>query len=134
MKGEEGTMRVGDEYHIHITGPWDGPVRVIDVTPTSFSLITLKGHLEAGEIRFRFVPHPTRQDVLRFEILSWTRNRDAIVDFAYDEAKVVKIAQTGMWVHFCQRVAEESGGEIIDKIDVLTEEAPFRGEVIPREQ
>ncbi|MBA3534396.1 MAG: DUF1990 family protein [Ardenticatenales bacterium] len=133
IAGAEDSMQVGDEYYIHITGPWDGPVRVIDVAPTSFSLITLEGHFEAGEIRFRFIPHPTQPDALRFEILSWARSRDAVVDFAYDQAKVVKIAQTSMWVHFCERAVEESGGKLIDKIDVLTEEAPFRGEVIPRE-
>ncbi len=34
-------------------GPWDGPVLVVDQTPTSFRFATLKGHLEAGQIEFR---------------------------------------------------------------------------------
>ena len=46
-------MEVGDEYVVRMPGPWDGPVRVVEVTPTSFRLATLDGHLEAGQIEFR---------------------------------------------------------------------------------
>jgi hypothetical protein len=34
-KGEKDRMEVGDEFFIHITGPWNGPVRTIEVSPTS---------------------------------------------------------------------------------------------------
>lgn len=132
-KGVEGNMAVGDEYYIHILGPWDGPVRVFEVQPTLLGLVTLEGHMEAGEIQFRFLPHPTLPNALRFEIVSWARSRDMMVDIAYDKLKLARGAQTNMWTHVCQRVVEESGGELIDKIDILTEELPFRGEVIPRE-
>ncbi len=132
-KGVTQAMQVGDEYYIHIAGPWDGPVRVIDVQPTSFAFVTIEGHMEAGEIRFRLRPHPTRADALRFEILSWARSRDMLVDLAYDKLKIAKQAQTNMWVHFCKRVAEESGGELIGEVDVLTEEQSYHGEDIPIE-
>jgi hypothetical protein len=46
--GEPGEMRVGDEYVVRMPGPWDGPVRVVDRTPTSFRFATLQGHLEAS--------------------------------------------------------------------------------------
>ena len=131
VKGDPADMVVGDDYFIHIPGPWNGPVRVIDVTPTSFSLLTLEGHLEAGEIRLRFVPHPEIDDAIRFEILSWARSRNLLVDLAYDKLHLAQMAQTNMWVHFCQRVVEESGGERIGEIDVITERLPFEGEVIP---
>jgi hypothetical protein len=49
----EGPLTLGDEYVVRMPGPWDGPVRVIDQTPTSFRLATLAGHLEAGQIEFR---------------------------------------------------------------------------------
>lgn len=129
-KGEAGSMQVGDEYFIHILGPWDAPVRVIEVEPTHFSLVTLKPHFEAGQICFRTMEHPTDAGVLRFEIESWARSRDAQVAFAYEDAKVALKAQTGMWVWFCKRVGEVCGGEQIDEIDVLTEKAPYSGEFI----
>ncbi len=53
VHGERGGMAVGDEYVVRMPGPWDGPVRVIELTPASFRLATLDGHLEAGQIEFR---------------------------------------------------------------------------------
>src|SRR3954447_18186149 len=50
---ERDHLEVGDQFVVRMPGPWDGPVRVIDVTPTSFRLATLSGHLEAGQIEFR---------------------------------------------------------------------------------
>jgi hypothetical protein len=55
MVGEQGAMAVGDEYRVRMPGPWDGPVRVVALTSTSFRLATLAGHLEAGQIEFRAV-------------------------------------------------------------------------------
>ena len=52
VRGGEGGMRVGDEFVVRMAGPWDGPVRVVDVTDASFRLVTLAGHLEAGQIEF----------------------------------------------------------------------------------
>src|SRR5687768_13840778 len=51
--GEKSRMDVGDEYVVRMPGPWDGPVRVVARTPTSFRLATLESHLEAGQIEFR---------------------------------------------------------------------------------
>lgn len=132
-RGDAAKMQEGDEYYIHILGPWDGPVRVIDVGETHFTLITLKPHFEAGQICFRTMPSPTQPDGIRFEIESWARSRDAQVAFAYEDAKVAQKAQTGMWVWFCNQVGKACGGEQIGKIDVLTEKAPFRGEFIAYE-
>lgn len=130
-KGQPGQMQVGDEYLVHILGPWNGPVRVIDVQPTSFSLVTMEGHLEAGEIRFRLWEQPEPGIDLRFEITSWARSRDMLVDLAYDKMKVVKQGQTSIWSYFCEAVVDASGGELIGDIEILTEKSPFRGEVIP---
>ena len=40
LRGQQNTMRVGDEYVVRMAGPWDGPVRVVDKTPLSFRLAT----------------------------------------------------------------------------------------------
>jgi hypothetical protein len=132
-KGDEGKMEVGDEYFIHITGPWDGPVRVIEVSPTSFSFATLEGHLEAGEIIFEATPLPDHADAIRFEIRSWARSKDKVVDLAYDKLGMAKAAQESMWIHFCERAVEVTEGDLIGKIDVTTEKMPYKGEEILRE-
>src|ERR671920_616054 len=49
--GSEGAMAVGDEYVVRMPGPWDGPVRVVEVSADAFRLATLRSHLEAGQIR-----------------------------------------------------------------------------------
>src|SRR5919112_2493904 len=36
LHGAPGEMRTGDEYRVRMAGPWDGPVRVIERSPTSF--------------------------------------------------------------------------------------------------
>lgn len=119
--GEEGELAVGDEYHISIRSPWDGPVRVAEVTPTSFTLATLEGHMEAGQIRFQASEHPTQNGALRFRIESWARSADATVDWFYDKAGIAKAAQQAMWTFFCNSVADDCGGERLTDVQVLTE-------------
>lgn len=125
IKGADDDLRVGDEFFIRITGPWNAWVRTISVTDTSFTFVTLKGHLEAGEIHFEVMPHPTEPDCLRFQIQSWARSRDSIIGFFYSTLGVAQIAQTGMWVTFAERVAQASGGEAEAKVEVLTAAAPY---------
>ena len=131
VKGTSFDLKIGDEYDIAILGPWDGSVRVIDVKPLSFTFATLEGHPEAGEIRFEVSEHPVDTNAIRFEIMSWARSRDSVVHLAYYELGMGKEVQTNSWVTFCQRVAEYSGGTLMDDIDVITEERPYEGEVIP---
>jgi uncharacterized protein (UPF0548 family) len=124
--GEKDDMQVGDDYFIHIASPWNGPVRVIEVTPTSFSFITLVGHFEAGEIQFRLIDHPDDPSLLRFEIRSWSRSAGGLVNFFYDKLTIIKNAQTRMWVYFCQHVGEMSGGEVVGKVQVVTHRVPYQ--------
>jgi len=123
-QGTADAMRQGDEYHIRMSGPWNGSVCVADAGPLSFSFVTLDGHPEAGIIRFRFVPHPTDPNLIRFEIASWARSRDEVVDWTYTGLKVAQRVQTNMWVEFCERVAKASGGTPAGDIAVITEEQP----------
>jgi hypothetical protein len=76
LHGEPGRMRVGDEYRVRMAGPWDGPVRVVDRTPTSFRLVTLDGHLEAGQIRFSA---ESEDGLVAFQIESWARSAGPLV-------------------------------------------------------
>jgi hypothetical protein len=113
-------IKVGDEFDISILGPWDGRVRVTDVSPTSFEFITLEGHPEAGRIRFEAHYLDEQPGVLRFEIRSWARSRDGLVAFAYDTIGGGKLMQQATWVEFCQRVAAACGGQVLGQVVVET--------------
>jgi hypothetical protein len=115
--GGEGPLAVGDEFVVRMPGPWDGPVTVVDRTPTSFRFATLKGHLEAGQIEFR-----TRADgdAVRFEIESWARSGDRLAELLFDRVKLAKEMQLHMWTHFCERAAKLAGGRIRGGISIDT--------------
>jgi uncharacterized protein (UPF0548 family) len=121
LHGEPGRMRVGDEYRVRMAGPWDGPVRVAERTPNSFRLVTLDGHLEAGQIRFS--AHE-RGGLIVFEIESWARSANGFVHALYDRLRMAKEIQVHMWVSLLQRVAELAGGRVTGGIDIDTRRIP----------
>ncbi len=123
-KGDDDRWQIGDEFLVKITGPWNGPVRLAELQPTDFTFVTLEGHMEAGEIHFAVQDHPEREDALRFEISSWARSSNQITDFFYGALGISKFSQARMWTFFCDKVVEESGGERIGKIKVMTHRAP----------
>jgi hypothetical protein len=110
LHGEPGEMRTGDEYRVRMAGPWDGPVRVVERSPTSF-------RLEAGQIRFS-----ARQEdgLVVFEIESWARSSGPLVHLLYDRLRMAKEIQLHMWTSMLQRVAEVAGGRITGGIDIHT--------------
>jgi hypothetical protein len=116
-RGDEDEMRVSDEFLIRMPGPWDGPVRVVDTTPTSFRLATLRGHLEAGQIEFRA---RREGDALRFEIESSARPGDRLSHVLYNLVPVAKEIQLNLWVETCLRLAARSGGRLRGGVDVHT--------------
>ncbi|MDQ2793013.1 MAG: DUF1990 domain-containing protein [Bacteroidota bacterium] len=118
--GDDGPIKVGDEFHITILGPWNGSVRVTEVSATAFELITLEGHPEAGRIRFETHWLDESPDVLRFEIRSAARSRDGLVAFAYDTLGGGKLMQEATWTEFCRRVAQASGGQALHDVVVET--------------
>jgi hypothetical protein len=117
LRGEDGEMRVGDEYVVHMAGPWDGPVRVVERTPTCFRLVTLAGHLEAGQIRFS-----AREEngMVVFEIESWARSAGLVVHLLYDRLRMAKEVQLHMWTSMLQQVAAMAGGRVTGGIDIHT--------------
>ena len=107
VQGDKGSMTVGDEYVVRMPGPWDGPVRVVEVTPTSFRLATLTGHLEAGQIEFRAAREGDR---LAFTIESWARSGDRLSDLLYGHLRMAKEVQLHMWTSFLERVVDLAEG------------------------
>jgi hypothetical protein len=116
-RGADGALRQGDEFVVRMPGPWDGPVRVAHRDDTSFRLVTLTGHLEAGEIEFRAARDG---DELRFEIESWARAGDRLSDVLYNRLRLAKEIQLNMWSHFCVRTARLAGGRPQGGVTVRT--------------
>ena len=115
---EEGDrMEVGDEYVVRMPGPWDGPVRVVRRTPTSFRLATLAGHLEAGVIEFRA---RCEEDELVFEIESWARPGDRASHLLYNKLLLAKEIQLNLWTETCLGVVTNSGGTLKGGVRVHT--------------
>jgi uncharacterized protein (UPF0548 family) len=115
--GAPGELAVGDEFLIRMPGPWDGPVRVVDVTPTSFRLATLAGHLEAGQIDFRTF---RSAGVIVFAIESWARSGDRLADLFYSRLRMAKEVQFYMWTKVLERVVALAGGAMEGGVVVTT--------------
>jgi hypothetical protein len=116
-RGAEGRMAVDDEFVVRMPGPWDGPVRVVARTPTSFRLATLQGHLEAGEIEFRA---RCEGDELVFEIESWARPGDRFSHVLYNRLLLAKEIQLNLWTETCLGVVRNSGGRLTGGVRVHT--------------
>jgi hypothetical protein len=123
-RGGEGPLRTGDEFVVRMPGPWDGPVVVVDRTPTSFRFATLEGHLEAGQIEFRTAADG---DAVRFEIESWARSGDRLSGLLYDRVRLAKEMQLHMWTHFCERAAKLAKGRIRGGIHIDTRRVELSG-------
>ena len=117
VRGRPGEMRRNDEYVVRMPAPWDGPVRVVDATPTSFWLVTLAGHIEAGQIQFRA---GCRDGLLAFEIESWARNGDKLAVLLYDRMRMAKEVQLHMWTSVLERVAGMAGGRLAGGVAIET--------------
>jgi hypothetical protein len=115
--GDGGRMSPGDEYVVRMPGPWDGPVRVVDASMRSFRLMTLEGHLEAGQIEFRASGGGDR---IEFEIESWARSGDRLSDLLYDRLRMSKEIQLHMWTSFLERVIRLSGGTRDGGLRIIT--------------
>jgi uncharacterized protein DUF1990 len=112
-----GEMEVGDEYVVRMPGPWDGPVRVVHRTPTSFRFATLAGHLEAGQIEFRA---RCEESELVFEIESWARPGDRVSHLLYNKLLLAKEIQLNLWTETCLGVVRNSGGRLQGGVRVHT--------------
>jgi hypothetical protein len=115
--GEPWQTKVGDEFVIRMPGPWDGPVRVIEMTRTSFRLATLAGHLEAGQIEWRAFD---RDGGLTFQVESRSRPGDRFSELLHSRLPLAKEIQLHMWTSVVEHVAKESGGRLTGGVHVET--------------
>lgn len=118
--GTAGSMREGDRYVIQVFGPWNGAVEVIEVSPQSFRLATLEGHMESGVIEMRTADH---EDHISFTIESWARSHDRFLRTLYERLRFAYALQSEMWATALDRFTELVGGEPTGPICVVTERA-----------
>jgi hypothetical protein len=116
-RGPEWRMEVGDEFIVRMPGPWDGPVRAVEVTDTSFRFVTLARHLEAGQIEWRA---QDEDGLLVFQIESWARAGDKFSALLHDRLRMAKEVQLHMWTSVIEKVARRSEGRLCDGIDIET--------------
>jgi hypothetical protein len=115
--GGEGRMAAGDEFVVRMPGPWDGPVRVVDVAPGSFRFATCEGHLEAGQIEWHARDDG---DAVLFGIESWARSGDRLSHVLHNRLRMAKEVQLHMWTAVIERVARLAGGRLERGIDIET--------------
>jgi Domain of unknown function (DUF1990) len=114
-------MELGDEFVVRMPGPWDGPIRVIEITPRSFRFATLDGHLEAGQIEWRARDESGR---LVFQIESWARAGDRLSALMHDRLRMAKEVQLHMWTSVVEKVRKRTGGRLEHGISIETRRVP----------
>ncbi len=118
LRGEAGVLRVGDEFTVRMPGPWDGPVRVVEIADDGFGLATLDGHLEAGRIQFTAAElGPGRLEV---RIEAWARGGDRVSNLLFDRLPVNKEIQLHMWISVLERFIRLSGGTRDGRVEITT--------------
>jgi hypothetical protein len=120
-EGEEGRMQPGDEFLVHMPGPWNGPVRVVEVRPDRFRFVTLAGHLEAGQIEWRAWEE---DDDLVMAIESWARGGDRLSAILHDRLRMAKEVQLYMWTTVLQRASGLAEGRLRNGVRVHTRRVP----------
>ncbi|MEU6773255.1 DUF1990 domain-containing protein [Streptomyces sp. NPDC046759] len=110
-------LDAGDELVVDMPGPWNGPVRVVHRDAETLRLVTLRGHMEAGQVQFR--AHEDG-DLLVFEIELWARPGSRMVHLLYSHLRLAKEIQLNMWVRFCLSAVTASGGRLTDGVHVAT--------------
>jgi hypothetical protein len=117
-QGEPGRMAVGDEFVVRMPGPWDGPVRVIELGPRHFRFATLDGHLEAGQIQWSASDED--DGALIFAIDSWARPGDRLSDLMHNRLRMAKEVQLHMWASVLERVARLAGDRLDHGLEIET--------------
>ena len=115
--GQHGALKVGDELHIHIPMAGKCKVRVIEITPRSFTLLTLSDHPEAGRISFAA---RARNEGKYLDLRIRSRARSGSFYQLLGYLFLGKVMQTRVWIHCIRNAAYAAGGKICGKVQVDT--------------
>lgn len=116
--GSRPSHEVGDTWVVHMPGPWEAPVQLVERQERAFAFATLQGHMEAGLIEFRARDH---EGGLTFEIETFARSGDRLYDVIYDKLGLAREMQLHMWVYFCEQAARRAGGRLAEPVTVVTD-------------
>lgn len=119
--GPPGSLALGLELLARMTGPADGPVRVVEERDDGVRLATLRGHPEAGEIDFSVQPDGPGH--LRFLVRSWARSSNQPVRALYEHGGG-KDVQAHVWTSLCLSVARRHG-RIVGRVQQLDRVDPW---------
>lgn len=113
-------LAVGDDMPVFIQGYGDCCVRCVHVDARSLTLRTLEGHFEAGRITFGAFFDAGGNTV--FQIRSRARSVGRLGEIGY---KILgRKLQAQVWLSFVERVAEETGGKLLEKVRRRTRAVP----------
>ena len=117
-----GPLSLGQEFVARLTGPRDGPVRVVEVRDDGYRLATLRGHVEAGEIDFTVARvAPGR---LLVEVRSWARSGADEIRWLYERGGGQRV-QAHVWASLCLALAEELDGRPVGRVEVASRRLPW---------
>jgi len=123
VHGEDGVLRVGDEFTVRMPGPSDGPVRVVEADGACFAL---DGHLEAARIRFS--AHDLGRGALEVRIEASARGGDRLSNLLFDRLPFNEEVQPHMWISVLERLIKLPGGTRDGRVEISTRRVD-RGEL-----
>lgn len=110
-QGEPWCMQAQDEFNIRVVGPWIGRVRAREVEETEFVLQVLKGHHDAGHLRFRV--SELSKGCLCLEVESWADSPEGLEQLTYVAQVKPSRSRQPLWQVFCERTVQDFGGRLL---------------------
>ena len=118
VRGDEGELRVGDEFTVRMPGPWDGPVRAVEVDRTASASSRSTATSRPGRIRF------SARDIgpgrLEIRIEAWARGGDRLSNLLFDRLPLNKEVQLHMWTSVLEQLTELSRRAPRRAVDITT--------------
>lgn len=115
--GVRGPLKVGDEMDVNIRMAGVSKVRLIEITPRSFTLLTMSDHPEAGRISFAA---RERDGGAFLDLRVRSRARSGRLYQFIGYMILGKAMQTKVWTEFIRSAAAASGGRILEPVKVET--------------
>ena len=105
-------------------GPWDGPVRLIDVRSM---FVPPRDAGRASRGRADRVPGQPGDEVRgSCSRSSPGTEQEPLVNLLYHRLRVARAVQAHMWISFLERVVKLAGGRMTGGIDLETERVEYR--------
>jgi hypothetical protein len=110
-------LRAGQERMIHMAGPWNGPVRVLEAGEEGFRFAGLRGGAQRGEIAYRV---SADGEAIDLEVRITQRSASRLYDLVYHRLGVARRIERHTWTHVLERSAQLAGGRPPERVLVET--------------